>query len=145
MTSEVKKINKKKDAKYALLEKMFEHERERANKWKEAAERISLTNNELQEKLMDCIKKRNDLKKKYSDTVNNRTMYKWFLEYLEDGNGKETTYFRIYIEAEKAGFLKKVVHKDHENADAVSWKKSIEDKIRRRLQTHCKLNNLKFP
>jgi len=137
--------NNKLENNYALLKKMFEHERNRANEWREVAESRADTIEQLQICLTDSIKKRKKLKKKYRNTVINRTMFDWFLEYLADGNSKKIAYFCVYVDAVKAGFLNKVSHKDHENADAVDWKKGIENKIRTRLKAHCKLNNIAYP
>ena len=131
--------------KNALLKKMFEHERMRANEWREVAERSAETIEQLQARLKDSINKHTALKTKCRNTDINRTMYKWYLEYLADGNCKEIAYFCIYVNAVKADFLKKIKHKDHENANALGWKTGIEDKIQKHLKAHCKLNNIPYP
>ena len=133
------------EAKVIVLNKMFESELDRANEWQVVAEHRAKTIKELQAKLTDSIKKCTNLKKKYRNTVKNRAMFKWFTEYLQDGNDKENVYFYIYIKAVEAGFMEKVEHKDHKNSNTVEWKKSIEDKIRKRLKAHCKHKNIPYP
>ncbi len=137
--------NKKLEDNYALLKKMFEHERNRANEWRAVAERRAETIEQLQTRLTGSIIEQTALMRKYRNTVINRTMFNWFLEYLADGNSKEIACFCIYVDAVKAGFLKKINHKDHEKAKAVDWKIGIQDQIRKRLKAHCKLNNIPYP
>ena len=47
--------NKKLEDNYALLKKMFEHERNRANEWREVAERRAETIEQLQTRLTGSI------------------------------------------------------------------------------------------
>ena len=133
------------EAKVVVLNKMLESELDRANEWHVVAERRTKTIEELQAKLTDSIKKHTYLKKKYHNTIKNLSILEWLTEYLLDGYDKENAYFYAYVKAVEAGILKKVKHKDHENSNAVEWKKSIDNKIRKRLTAHCELKSIPYP
>ena len=132
------------EAKVVVLNKMLESELDRANEWHLVAEHRADTINELQAKLMDTIKKYTHLKKKYNNTNKNLTILEWLTEYLLDGHDKENAYFYAYVKAVEAGILEKVKHKDHENSNAVEWKKNIDNKIRKRFTAHCELKNISY-
>lgn len=134
--------NKGLEARNALLTKMFEYEHERAEEWREVAERNAQAVKELQAELSYYIKVNPNLRKKYRNTIINRTLYNWFLEHLKD-NGKEVSYKLVYDRAVSKNFLKKI--KNSAYIYGVDQKKAIEDKIRKRLKAHCRLNNLKLP
>ena len=132
------------EAKVVVLNKMLESELDRANEWQQVAERRADTIKELQARLTDSIKKYTHLKKRYHNTNKNLAILEWLTEYLLDGHDKENAYFYAYVKAVEAGILEKVKHKDHENSNAVEWKKSIDNKIRKRLTAHCELKNISY-
>ena len=115
------------------INKMLEYERDLANKWQKVAERNGRAIVELQAELSYYIKVNPNLRKRYRNTIINRTLYKWFLKYRKEIKGKAAIYSLIYERALKKGWVKEV------NPENVSRN------IRRRLQYHCELHNIPFP
>ncbi len=115
------------------INKMLEYERDHAIKWQKVAERNGRAIVELQAELSYYIKVNPNLRKRYRNTIINRTLYKWFLKYRKEVQGKTVIYSLIYERALKKGWVKEV------NPENVSRN------IRRRLQYHCELNNIPFP
>ena len=102
-------------AQNALLKKVFEQEHDRANEWQEVAENQTKANEQLKTELKHYIEINEKLRTKRKRAYQNETMYKWFNEYLAEGDGKETAYYKIYDRAIEAGFIKEVKHKDPTN------------------------------
>ena len=115
------------------INKMLEYERDHAIKWQKVAERNGRAIVELQAELSYYIKVNPNLRKRYRNTIINRTLYKWFLKYRKEVKGKTVIYSLIYERALKKGWVKEV------NPENVSRN------IRRRLQYHCELNSIPFP
>ncbi len=115
------------------INKMLEYERDLANKWQKVAERNGRAIIELQAELSYYIKVNPNLRKRYRNTIINRTLYKWFLKYRKEIKGKAAIYSRIYDRALKKGWVKELKPEN------------VSRNIRRRLKYHCELCNIPFP
>ncbi len=115
------------------INKMLEFERNRANKWHAVAERNGRAVIELQAEISYYIKVNPNLRKKYRNTIINRTLYSWFIKYRKKVIGKAALYSLIYDRALKKGWVKE------------TKPEYISRNIRRRLQYHCELHNISYP
>jgi len=109
------------------INKMLAYERDRVIEWQKVAERNARAVVELEAELSYYLRKR------YRNTIINRTLYQWFLKYRKEIRGKAEIYNLIYKRAFKKGWVKEV---SPEN---------VSRNIRRRLQYHCELHNISFP
>ncbi|MFV1977024.1 MAG: hypothetical protein ACC651_14875 [Candidatus Scalindua sp.] len=115
------------------INKMLEYERDRVIEWKKVAERNARAVVELEAEISYYIKVNPALRKRYRNTIINRTLYKWFQKYRKEVKGKAEIYSLIYKRAVKKGWVKEV------------RPENVSRNIRRRLQYHCELHNLSFP
>jgi hypothetical protein len=115
------------------INKMLEYERDHTNKWKAVAERNARAVVELEAEISYYIKVNPALRKRYRNTIINRTLYTWFVKYREKVKGRSEIYGLIYNRALKKGWVKEV------------RPENVSRNIRRRLQYHCELHNIAFP